>query len=161
MIDVDRAALYAAERAAFEGTDLEAVRPFEEVAAIIDAVITGEWWPGDQVRVSPARRDSRSSSARLGSDASTEIRLSPEQTTVATAAHELAHALAGPAQGHGPLYRCAYLDVIVVITNSDPLDRRLRLHAQQLLDAFSDAGLAVGERRWAPPEETTGTAIAL
>jgi hypothetical protein len=36
--DCGRAALYAAEVAAFDGTDLESVMPFAEVAAVIDAV---------------------------------------------------------------------------------------------------------------------------
>lgn len=161
MIDSERTAVYAAEQAAFDGTDLESVRPVEAVVAAIDAVTSGAWWPGPSVRVTSTRRDARSSSARLVDDSATEIRLSREQMTVATAAHELAHALAGPAAGHGAVYRVAYLDVVAVMTNSDPVDRRHHLHVEQLAEAFRDAGLSVGERHWPPPPESTGTAIAL
>ena len=161
MIDTERTAVYAAEQAAFDGTDLESVRPFEVVVAAIDAVTSGAWWPGPGVRVTSTRRDSRSSSARLVDDSVTEIRLSREQMTVATAAHELAHALAGPAAGHRALYRAAYLDVVAVMTNIDSVDRRHRIHVEQLAEAFRDAGLNVGERRWPPPPESTGSAIAL
>jgi len=161
VIDSDRAAVYAAEQAAFDGTDLESVRPVEGVVAAIDAVTSGAWWPGPRVEVTSTRRDARSSSARLVDDSATEIRLSREQMTVATAAHELAHALAGPAAGHGAVYRAAYLDVVAVMTNIDSVDRRHHLHVEQLAEAFRDAGLSVGERRWPPPPESTGTAIAL
>jgi hypothetical protein len=161
MTDSDRTAVYAAEQAAFDGTDLESVQPVEVVVSAIDAVTSGAWWPGPAVRVASTRRDARSSSARVVDHSATEIRLSREQMTVATAAHELAHALAGPAAGHGAQFRAAYLDVVAVITNIDPLDRRHHLHVEQLGAAFRDAGLRVGERRWPPPPEATGTAIAL
>jgi len=162
MIDSDRTAVYAAEQAAFDGTDLESMRPFDAVVATIGAVTSGAWWPGPGVLVTSTRRDSRSSSARrLVDDSAIEIRLSREQMTVATAAHELAHALAGPAAGHGAVYRVAYLDVVAVMTNIDLVDRRHHLHVEQLAEAFRNAGLSVGERRWPPPPESTGTAIAL
>ncbi len=81
--------------------------------------------------------------------------------TVATAAHELAHALAGTGHGHDAVYRRAYLDVVRVITNLDSTDRRRDLHVDQLRVAFGAAGLAVGERSWAAPTDGTGSAIAL
>jgi hypothetical protein len=81
--------------------------------------------------------------------------------TVATLAHELAHALAGSAAGHDAVFRIAYADVVGVITNLASTDRRRDLHVHQLLEAFTAAGLPVGARRWpAPPAATTG-AIAL
>ena len=159
--DCGRAELYAAEAAAFEGTDLESVMPFDDVAAAIAGVTGGAWWPGAAVRVVAARRDARSSSARRVDDANTVIRLSEEQLTIATAAHELAHALAGPALGHSPVFLAAYLDVVEVITNLDSRDRRRDLHVRQLRDAFAAAGLVAGRRRWPSPPESTGTAIAL
>jgi hypothetical protein len=159
--DCGRAELYAAEVAAFDGTDLESVMPFEEVAAVIVAVAAGAWWPSGPVRVVAARRDARSSSARRIEGTTTVIRLSVEQSTMATAAHELAHALAGPAAGHSPVFLAAYLDVVAVITNMDPLDRRHDLHVGQLRAAFEAAGLIVGRRRWAAPPESSSTAIAL
>lgn len=159
--DCGRAELYAAEAAAFDGTDLESVRPFDDVVAAIDGVAGGGWWPGGAVRVIAARRDARSSSARRTDGTTTVIRLSAEQLTIATAAHELAHALAGPVLGHSPVFLAAYLDVVAVITNLDSRDRRRDLHVRQLRDAFDVAGLAVGRRQWPAPPESTGTAIAL
>lgn len=160
-VDGGRTALYAAEAAAFDGTDLESVLPFDDVAAAIDAVVAGPWWPGAPVRVVPARRDARASSARRVEGAITVIRLSAEQLTIATAAHELAHALAGPAAGHGPLFLAAYLDVAAVITNLDSRDRRRDLHVVQLREALAAAGLIAGRRQWPAPPESTGAAIAL
>jgi hypothetical protein len=159
--DSGRARVYAAEAAAFEGTDLESVLPFDAVAAAIKAVVEGRWWPGTSVNVVPARRDATSSSARRCAGDSTVIRLAAEQLTIATAAHELAHALAGPAAGHSPVFLVAYLDVVAVITNIDSVDRRHDLHVGQLLDALDAAGLEVGVRRWPAPPESTGSAIAL
>ena len=159
--DCGRAELYAAEVAAFDGTDLESLRPFDDSVAAIDGVADGAWWPGAAVRVVAARRDARSSSARRIDGTTTVIRLSAAQLTIATAAHELAHALAGPALGHSPVFLAAYLDVVAVITNHDSRDRRRDLHVRQLRDAFDAAGLAVGQRQWPAPPEATGAAIAL
>lgn len=161
MRDCGRAEVYAAEAAAFDGTDLELVRSFGEVASVIAAVVEGPWWPGSPVHVVAARRDAVSSSAREQPDVGTVIRLAAAQTTIATAAHELAHALAGPRAGHSPVFLAAYLDVVAVVTNLDSRDRRHRLHVDQLRDAFVAAGLAAGARTWPPPPESSSTAIAL
>lgn len=159
--DDGRAEVYAAEVAAFEGTDLEMIRPFEKVAATITAVVDTEWWPGPPVRVAAARRDSLTSSARCTDDEEAMIRLAAPQLTIATAAHELAHALAGPGAGHAPVFLAAYLDVVAVITNLDPSDRRHQLHVGQLREALDAVGLVVGARAWPAPPEATCTAIAL
>jgi hypothetical protein len=159
--DCGRTELYAAEIAAFDGTDLESVMPFDEVVAVIDAVTGGSWWPAGPVRVVAARRNARSSSAQLLEGSTTVIRLSAEQSTVATAAHELAHALAGPAAGHSAVFLAAYLDVVAVVTNRNSLDRRHDLHVDQLRRALDAAGMVVGQRQWPAPPESTGTAIAL
>jgi hypothetical protein len=161
-VDAERASVYAAEVAAFDGTDLEEVIGLRAVLERIEQVTAGEWWPGPPVAVTGARRDARSSSTRCDAGthaAEATIRLAADQTTLATAAHELAHALAGPAHGHGPLFRVAYLDVVAVLTNADPTDRRYDLHVTQLGAAFADAGLAVGERRWPPPPEPAAIAL--
>ncbi len=159
--DQGRAEVYAAEAAAFDGTDLESVRPFDDVAVRISAVVQGSWWPGPPVRVVPTRSDAATSSASVPGGGIAVIRLASEQLTIATAAHELAHALAGPAAGHSPLFLAAYLDVVAVITNLDSSERRHRLHVDQLGIAFDAAGLTVGERRWPAPPESAGSAIAL
>ncbi len=159
--DCGRSEVYAAEAAAFDGTDLETVVPFEVVARAIEAVASGEWWPGPPVEARRARRDARSSSASGAEGGVAVIRLAPGQTTRATAAHELAHALAGPAAGHSPVFLAAYLDVVAVITNLDSRDRRHHLHVDQLRTAFDASRLTVGERGWPAPPPSTGSAIAL
>lgn len=158
--DDERSAAYAAELAAFDGTDLEEVRPFESISSLAAEVVDSGWWPARHVEVRRARSDARSSSTRCSSDhadALTTIRLAAPQMTVATIAHELAHALAGVQCGHDAVYRRAFLDVIAVITNLDTVDRRRDLHVDQLGAAFAAAGLRVDDRTWpAPPPNATG-----
>ena len=159
--DRGRAEVYSAEAAAFDGTDLETLVPFETIAVAVEAVVTGEWWPGRPVRVQAARGDAASSSARSVEGAATVLRFAARQMTIATAAHELAHALAGSAAGHSPVFVAAYLDVVAVITNLDSRDRRHQLHVDQLSQAFGAVGLVAGRRRWPAPPESIGTAIVL
>jgi hypothetical protein len=164
MSDPDHAAVYAAELAAFDGTDLEEIRPFEVIAGLLQRVVNGPWWPGGVVTVERARADAGSSATRCTNDeqgARSAIRLSRPQMTVATAAHELAHALAGTGRGHDAVYRRAYLDVVRVITNLDTTDRRHDVHVAQLEQAFAAAGLSTGERTWPVPPEAIGSAFAL
>jgi hypothetical protein len=163
-MDAERSAVYGAELAAFDGTDLETVVGVERLGARLRAVVAGEWWPGPLIDVRAARADARSSTTRCAtvpSGGRAVIRFAATQATVATAAHELAHALAGADAGHGPIFRTAYLDVIGVITNLDTTDRRHTLHVDQLATAFDEAGLMVGERRWPPPPPSATGAIAL
>lgn len=161
MRDCRRAELYAAEIAAFDGTDLEEIRSLDDVSAVIASVVDGQWWPGPPVTVVATRRNAGSSSASERVDASIVIRLAAEQTTIATAAHELAHALAGPKEGHSELFVAAYLDVVAVVTNLDSRDRRHRLHVEQLRHALAAVGLVAGDREWPPPPEASSIAIAL
>ncbi len=164
MSDPDHTAVYAAELAAFDGTDLEAVRAFEFIAGVLRLVVDGPWWPGGVVSVERSRADASASVTRCTVDSDGEraaIRLSQPQMTVATAAHELAHALAGSGRGHDAVYRRAYLDLIRVITNLDTTDRRHDIHVSQLAEAFAAAGLKVGEREWPAPPDAIGSAIAL
>jgi hypothetical protein len=164
-VDADRSEVYSAELAAFDGTDLETIVDFDAVRTRVTVVTAGEWWPGPPVDVRRARVDARSSSARCSVSATEHdtvvIRLAAGQVTVATAAHELAHALVGPARGHGAVFRRAYLDVTAVITNTDPSDRRRTLHVEQLATAFEAFGLPIGDRWWRPPPEAASGAIAL
>jgi hypothetical protein len=160
-VDNERTALYAAELAAFDGTDLEIELGYDAVVRRILTVTAGEWWAGPSIEVRRARADARASSTRCTVDAADGvtaiIRLAHEQTTVATAAHELAHALAGVAAGHGPVFRRAYIDVVAVITNLDSTDRRRDVHTDQLAEAFAARNLKVGNRQWAaPPVEGVG-----
>jgi hypothetical protein len=157
--------VYSAELAAFDGTDLETVVEFEALRRRVSSVTAGEWWPGPPVDVRRARVDAHSSSARCGESATEQdtvvIRLAAGQVTLATAAHELAHALAGPTRGHGAEFRRAYLDVVAVITNTVPSDRRRTLHVGQLAAAFDSFGLPIGDRWWRPPPLAASGAIAL
>lgn len=156
--DVDRAAVYAAEEAAFAGTDLESPVPLDDLVALASAITLGEWWAGPEIEVRPARRDASSSSTRCLGDGAT-IRIATEQATVATLTHELGHALAGSERGHDDIFRAAYLDAVAAVTNAVSTDRRHEMHVDQLAAAFRSAGLAIGGRRWPPPGG--GRAIAL
>ncbi len=150
--DEGRTAVYEAEKAAFEGTDLEADIGVEHALALADRVVASAWWPGPTVRVRVARSDARSSSSRSGSAIDgVVVRVAAGQATPATVAHELAHALAGVQRGHDAVFRRAYLDVVRVLTNLDPVDRRHGLHVDQLSDAFGAFGLEVADRQWPEP----------
>ena len=159
-MDIDRAAVYAAELAAFDGTDLEVVVGVERLVAVTDRLTAGEWWPGPMVVMRSARSDARSSTTRCASSGAT-IRLAESQATVATAAHELAHALAGAGAGHDGRFRAAYLDIVALLTNLDPTDRRGTIHVDQLRAAFIAGGLDVAGRRWPAPPPTIAGPIAL
>ncbi len=159
MTDHDQTAVAASELAAFDGTDLEELVAFDELAAKIDAVVTSSWWPKGPVVVRRARSDAASSSAsRTAADdrSPTVIRLAGPQLTVATAAHELAHVLADIGNGHNQQFRRAYLDVVRAITNLDTTDRRGDLHVKQLKGAFEAADLAVAESSSVIPDDVGG-----
>jgi hypothetical protein len=158
--DAGRTAVYAAEVAAFDGTDLETVVGIEAVTAAAYRVVADPWWPGPRVEVRPARSDARSSSARDGAADRVVIRISAPQATIATVAHELAHALAGVDAGHGPRFRRAHLDVVAVITNPPGPGARGALHVDQLAAAYAAAGLTVERRSW-PSPPAPGSPIAL
>lgn len=159
-MDSDRAAVYAAELAAFDGTDLELVVGVDRLVAVAEQLMAGEWWPGPVVVLRPARSDARSSTTRCASSGAT-IRVAESQATVATGVHELAHVLAGVNAGHSDRFRSAYLDVVAVVTNLDSTDRRGSLHVEQLRQAFAAHGLDIGDRRWPAPPPTLAGPIAL
>ncbi|MEM9042899.1 MAG: hypothetical protein AAGD33_23695 [Actinomycetota bacterium] len=170
--DTDRAAVSEAEIAAFDGTDLERVRPFDELCAVADHVVAGEWWRScadvvadrssrriGSVSVVSSRADARSSMAVEAPGSAPQIRLAPPQATLATLAHELAHVLAGVSEQHGPVFRRALLDTVEAVTNTTYVNRRGRLHVEQLADAFWAAGLSLSGPRW--PAPSVGGPIAL
>ena len=156
--DLGRAQVYAAELAAFDGTDLEDVVGVGKVAAAIRAVVETSWWPGRDVTVREMRSDARSSATRCaldGADAA-DIGLAATQATIATGAHELAHVLAGVGHGHDATFRRAHLDVVFAMTNTDRATGRGELHADQLGLAYGAAGLAVADRNWPKPPPVGG-----
>jgi len=145
--DRGRSEVYAAELVAFEGTELEVVESFEVIAAFAQTLVTGAWWSAGPIVVRRARHDARTSTTRSGrAGGVTEIRLSGPQCTRATAVHELAHVVAGPAVGHGPEFRRAHVDVATVAFGAE--------RAGWLADAYTAARLHLGERAW--PEPSAG-----
>ena len=163
MADRDRAQVYAAELAAFDGTDLEVVVGIAcgRRRRAIDCA----------VRLVAARCDRRSRDAircpvvghplldrrRVGRrhrDRRARRRRSPPVRTNSLTCSP------GCRHGHDAVFRRAHLDVVQAITNLDRLTGRGTVHVDQLERAYAAAGLAVGERTWpAPPEP--GGAIAL
>lgn len=160
--DRERAQVYAAELAAFDGTDLEAVVGFEVVVDAVRSVVGARWWPHDEITVREMRSDAKSSVTRCAGDGEVtiDIGIAGPQATIATGAHELAHALAGVGHGHDDVFRRAHLDVVQAITNRDRLTAQGAVHVEQLARAYEAAGLTVGKRTWTPPPKLGG-AIAL
>ena len=150
--DTGREEVYAAELAAFDGTDLEAAVPFDDLVVLAGVLTTSRWWPaGRQVVVRRARRDARSSTTRWHAGAT--VAVADAQATPATLVHELAHVLAGPEAGHGPVFRRAHVDLAVVAFGGD--------RGGWLADAYADVGLTLGARRWAAPPAGAAGPIAL
>lgn len=150
--DRGRAAVYAAEDAAFGGTDLDRPVPFDDLARLAAGVVASDWWvacgaPPVEVAGAPG---ASSSSARggTGTGPGVLIRLAPPQWTAGTVAHELGHALAGVARGHDGCFRAAHVDVVAMIAGAAP--------AAILAEAYLAHGVPPGERPWPPPERARG-----
>lgn len=139
-VDEGRAAVYAAEIAAFEGTSYEALVPFETLVALGATITTAAWWPHGPIEIRKARAGAGSSSARQRSGDAPVVRLAEPQMTTATLVHELAHVLAGVAAGHGPTFRRAHVDLTACAFGE--------AEAGWLLDAYASMGLEPGRRTW-------------
>ena len=148
--DDGRAAVYAAEIAAFEGTSYEALTPFDELAVLARTITTASWWPHGDIAVVKARADASSSSARQHGAGRPTVRLAAPQMTPATVVHELAHVLAGVGAGHGPAFRRAHVDLAGYAFGDT--------EAEWLLDAYAAMHLAPGARTWAQPPVRDGCA---
>jgi hypothetical protein len=153
--DHGRAAVYAAEIAAFEGTSYESVTSFDRLLDLGRLVTASSWWPHGDIELVRARADATSSSARQRGARAPVIRLAAPQMTPATVLHELAHVLAGIAQGHGEVFRRAHVDLVGYALGEEP--------ATWLVDAYHGMGLEPGPRCWlAPPiRHDTGGPVAL
>jgi hypothetical protein len=153
--DCGREAVYAAEEAAFGGTDLEERRPLADLRVWAATVVDGDWWSragGASVVVVAARTDARSSSARSrGREA--VIRLAEAQLDRATVAHELAHVLAAIDRGHDEVFRAAHVDVVAVLSGSAA--------AASLARSYGAFGLAIGPRTWPPPVRGIGESFVI
>ena len=152
--DSDRAQVYAAESAAFEGTGYELTVTLDHLVRLAERVATSDWWVVDRIDIRASRSDARSSATRWSGESGPVIHLAGPQMTMATLAHELAHALAGRSQGHGPVYRRAHVDVVGALLGPTPagwLEESYRLH-----------GLGIGPRSWPdPPPAAPAGPIAL
>lgn len=140
-VERGRAEVYAAELAAYDGTDLEAVVAFDELVALAANVMSQTWWPAGRVPVRRARSDARSSATRHTAGA--VIYLAGPQMTPATLIHELAHVLAGVGAGHGALFRCAHVDLASFAFGFE--------RGRWLAAAYAVAGLSLGTRHWPQP----------
>lgn len=154
-VDHGRAAVYAAEIAAFEGTSYESIVPLDELFALGRLVTAAPWWPHGPTDIVPARADAGSSSARQRGSGPVVVRLAAPQMTRATLLHELAHVLAGVGDGHGEVFRRAHVDLVGYVFGDEP--------ATWLVDAYRAMGLEPGRRRWpAPPiRRSAGGPLAL
>lgn len=148
--DDGRTAVYAAEDAAFGGTDLDRDVELDELQAIAERITSSDWWRscgGPEVVVELAGAGARSSSAR-GSAVNVAIRLAGDQRTAGTLAHELAHGLAGVAHGHDATFRAAVLDVVAMLAGASA--------AATLTAAYDDLDVPAAGRAWPPPVLLTG-----
>jgi hypothetical protein len=143
-VDRGRAAVSAAEDMAFGGTGIDVALDRGGVERALVAITGGPWWIscGPPVTLATPRRGTRSSSARARRD-HVEITFAEGQLTLATVAHELAHALAGVDHGHDGVFRAAFVDVIAVLAGPDAADA--------LAGAFRAMGVDPGARTWPAP----------
>jgi hypothetical protein len=148
--DDGRAAVYAAEIAAFEGTSYETLVAFDQLTALAQLITSAGWWPRGEVPVVRARSDSGTSSASQRGAHRPTVRLAAPQMTPATLIHELAHVLAGVGSGHGPVFRRAHVDLAGYAFGDT--------EAAWLLDAYAAMQLAPGQRAWAQPHVRGGYA---
>ena len=155
-VDRGRGAVAAVEEAAFGGTDADVAVDREVLHERIAEVVAGPWWQacGPPVTVVTPRRSTRSSTARsrIGQEP-VEIRLAEMQLTTSTVAHELAHALAGVAHGHGEMFRAAHVDVVALLCGTTV--------AERLADTYAAFQLAVGARAWPPPWRADGESFRI
>lgn len=151
--DRGRAALYAAELAAFDGTSYESIVTIGELQAMTRQVVASPWWPHGDVPVVAARSDAGSSSTRQRGNDRPVIRLARPQMTPATVVHELAHVLAGVVHGHGARFRRAYLDLAGFLWGDEP--------ATWLEQAYRAMGLEPGTRAWPEPPAHRAGALPL
>ena len=140
MADRERAQVYAAENAAFEGTSIESIVDFADLTALAVRVTSNDWWPSPPPIVKQARNDASTSTTVWRVGQPPEVRITRPQQTRGTLVHELAHVLAGRNAGHGSLYRSAHLTVAESALGSEP--------AGWLGQAYRDFGLTIGPARW-------------
>lgn len=151
-------AVAAAESAAFEATEFDALITRAELQRAFDAATGSEWWvacfagspPALRLVTPPARTQTSTARRREGGF---EIRVAAGQLNRSTLAHELAHVLAGIDAAHGPLFRRAFVDVATMVGDT--------LIGEWLGAAFAGFDLAVADRRWPAPWSASGPGFVL
>ena len=147
-------AVYAAEDAAFGGTDFDGDLDSRRLDDLVAGITGGEWWRScgvADIDLRRARSGSSTSSARSSATGCVVIRLA--STSSSTVSHELAHALAGVSCGHEATFRAAHVDVVTVLAGAVVGDRLLR--------AYDDYGVPIGPRRWPPPIRLRGPGFVM
>lgn len=145
--DVDRQRVYEAEDAAFLDTSYAERVGERGCRWLVERLVATSWWVAAGVPI-PALRAARIDSARSTTvlrHQGTELRIGPGMDQPHVLSHELAHVLATPDEGHGPLFRSAHLDVATVLLG--------RHGAHRLGDGYARPGLPVAARRWPPPPD--------
>lgn len=145
--DGDRQRVYDAEDAAFLDTSYAERVGERGCRWLVERLVATPWWVtvgGPVPTVRAARADSARSTTVLA-DGRAEVRIGPGMDQAHVLSHELAHLLATPDAGHGPLYRAAHVDVATVLLGRHGADR--------LADRYARWGLVLAGRPWAPPAD--------
>ncbi len=144
--DGERRQVYDAEDAAFLDTSYADRLGERGCRWLVDRLAATPWWAA--AGPPPILRAARSDSARsttVVAGAQAEVRIGPGMDQAHVLSHELAHLVASPGAGHGPLFRAAHLDVARVVLGGHGADR--------LADSYGRAGLGVDARTWPPPPD--------
>jgi hypothetical protein len=147
-------AVYAAEEAAFGGTDFDEELDGRGLQRVLATITSGDWWQAcgaPEVHLRRARAGANTSSAHSPAAGCVVIRLA--RTSASTVSHELAHALAGVGCGHSALFRAAHVDVVTVLAGTTAADR--------LAQAYVDHDVPIGGRRWERPVRLQGPGFVM
>ena len=145
--DGERQKVYDAEDAAFLDTSYAERLGRRGCTWLLDRMVATPWWSaaaGPSPALRPARADSTRSTTVVAGDRA-EVRIGPGMDQPHVLSHELAHLVASPAAGHGPLFRAAHLDVALVLLGSHGAGR--------LAAGYARGHLPVAERGWPPPPD--------
>jgi hypothetical protein len=154
--DTDRQRVYDAEDAAFVDTSYADQVGERGCRWLVERLAATPWWAsaGGAVPVLRAARIDSTRSTTVVAEGRIELRIGPGMDQPHVLSHELAHLLADPGAGHGPLFRAAHVDVASVLLGGHGADR--------LAARYGRAGLPLAVRRWpAPPEPGDGGLLAV
>jgi len=143
--DAERQKVYDAEDAAFVDTSYAERLGERGCTWLLERLVATPWWAaasGGQPALRAARADSARSTTVVALGRA-EVRIAPGMDQAHVLSHELAHLVARPDAGHGPLFRAAHLDVAGLLLGGHGAGR--------LAERYRRAGLSVAARRWPPP----------